>query len=104
VKSRTITASLALGLVLLTATGCGDDAPPPQVEVACPPGAVDITVTNRSDEVERYTVRVAFTRAGDTEHEEYSSDAVAAGATATINDSRPDEPQTCSIDRTEVFR
>ena len=102
--ARNLTTGLVLGLVLLTTTGCGDDGPPPQAEVTCPPGAVEISVTNRSTQVERYTVRVEFTRAGDTEHEEYSSDAVDPGSTGTITDSRPDEPQTCSIERTEVFR
>ncbi|MDT0214593.1 hypothetical protein Q9R29_11915 [Rothia sp. ARF10] len=93
----------ALGLVLALA-GCGSDAPPPKVTVACPPGTVEVTVTNRASEVERYTVHVAFERAGDTEREAYSSNDVEPDATAKITDSRPDEPQTCSIERTEVFR
>lgn len=90
---------------LLALTGCGgDDGPPPQAAVVCPPGEVAITVTNRSDVAQRYTVSVAFVRAGDTERESYSSDEVAPGASATITDSRPDEEQTCSIEKTEVFR
>jgi multidrug efflux pump subunit AcrA (membrane-fusion protein) len=101
---RRITATWCLAGVLAL-TGCGDDdGPPPQATVACPPGEVTVTVTNRSDVAERYTVSVAFVRAGDTERESYSSDEVAPGASATITDSRPDEEQTCSIEKTEVFR
>lgn len=99
------TRSLAgLAVLLLGLSGCGSDAPPPEVSVACPAGTVEVTVTNRASEVERYTVHVAFERAGDTEREAYSSNDVDPGATATVTDSRPDEPETCSIERTEVFR
>lgn len=99
-------AGLALALVaLVPVAGCGsDDGPPPDVTVACPPGAVEVTVTNRSERTQRYTVSVAFVRAGDIERESLSSNDVAAGATATITDSRPDEAQTCSIEKTEVFQ
>ena len=95
-------AALCLSLGL---TGCADtQGPPPRVTVTCPPGQVDIAVTNRSTHLERYTVTVSFIRAGDTETDSYSSNGVAPGESATISDSRPDEEQTCSVDKTEVFR
>lgn len=62
-----------------------------------------IEVTNVSDQAARYTVSVTFVRAGDEEDEEYSSNRVEPGATATLRDERPDEPQTCRVTGVQVF-
>ncbi|MCW3156927.1 hypothetical protein [Micropruina sonneratiae] len=97
-------AALAAPLTtLLLLAACQSPLPQPRTSISCDPGTVVIEVTNVGDEAARYTVSVTFVRAGDEEDEEYSSNKVEPGATATITDDRPDEPQTCRVTGVQVF-
>ena len=89
------------GLALLFG-GCQTTVQP-RTSVVCPPGRVAVEVTNVSARAARYTVSVEFLRAEEKERDQYSSDRVEPGATATITDDRPDEAQTCRVTAVQVW-
>lgn len=94
---------LAVALPFALALTSCSEAVQPQTTVRCEPGSIRIEVTNVSDEAARYTVSVAIQTAGTTFNQQYSSDTVQPGATGTITDSRPDERETCTVTKVEVF-
>lgn len=90
------------GLGLLALSGCAS-GPTPDTAVRCDPGSVEIDITNVGDRTARYTVSVRFERAGYVENEMFSSNDVAPGATVTLSELRPDEPQSCTVTDVDVF-
>ena len=84
--------------------GCSTSAlPDPEAAVRCEPRSIEIILTNVGDRSAAYTVSVDIDRDGFTEREQYSSNAIAPGATATLTDDRPDDEETCKVASIEVF-
>ena len=91
---------VALGLLV---AGCQAAPVQPRTAVTCFPGRIAVAVTNLSTTAARYTVTVKITRAGYTDTEQYSSDLIQAGASATINDDLPGEQARCRVSGVQVW-
>lgn len=100
VLARLLTA--LCGAMLLTSCG-GSNLPDPEVAVECQPGSIRLDVTNTGDAPARYTVSVDINRDGLEETEQYSSNTVQPGETATLTDDRPDDQETCAVASVRAF-
>lgn len=102
-QQRRIAAALLAAGALLGSTGCADSGPQPVTQVTCRPGAITIDLTNTGDRPARYTVTVAIDSAGTTFSVQYSSNTIQPGRTDRVADERPDDKETCTVTKVEVF-
>ena len=100
---RRAVAALFAVAAALGVTGCQTDGPQPISHVTCRPGSITIDLTNTGDRSARYTVTVAIKSAGTTFSVQYSSNAIEPGKTGRVTDDRPDDDETCTVTKVEVF-
>ena len=102
-KPRLMAVAGVMAVSSLLVAGCQATPVQPRTSVSCTPGHIAIEVTNVSSAAARYTVTVEITRAGDTETEQYSSNRIEAGKSATITDVRPPEQAKRRVSSAEAF-